>query len=86
MDKKSVLEVKIQALDQEIANIHRAKILHEVKVLDYASPTGDAQVDKELKVVGDRAKQTLVSQRRMLEVREKMLAELEAERDAISKE
>lgn len=85
IDEKSILRIQIDALDQEMTGIYRAKILHEVKLSDAATSTGDARVDKEFGEAAENSTRTMLAQNRMLEVRKAKTEELHARLDQLMK-
>lgn len=85
MNTSNILRDQIQAIEQEMFSIYRARVLHEVKLLDAATPTGDEQVDSELRQQADASRKTMLAQDRMLQVREAKMAELQKDLDALTK-
>ena len=83
MEQRQVLQVQIDALDQEILNIYRMKALHEAKVEDADKSVNDASTDTDMKRIATESKRTIAYQNRMLEVREAKVKELTVQRDAL---
>ncbi len=86
MDARMRIEIEIQAVDNMIADIYRAKVLNEMSVEDAKLPTGNPQVDKNLKAIAEVSARTILQQERMLASRNKKLLELEAEKAALTEE
>lgn len=83
MDSKQVAQMQIQALENELSQIYSNMALYEAKVADATEPTGNAQVDLELKKVATEAAKVLLTQKRMVSVREAQLVNLRSQLDEV---
>ena len=79
MDKRNILNVQINALNNELGSIYAQLVLNQMKIIDAELSTEDKDADVMLADTAKKTKTHVAMQTRMIAVRETKLAELELE-------